>query len=80
MFVATAINFLLFSLNTGNEVAKFIVFVRKSLILDIYYPLSEKRVSVNKALRSVNIVGLWAATFPVSIKPSVPDPVSIHTR
>jgi len=76
MFVATVINFLLFSLDTGTRVAGFIVLVRKALILDIDYPLSEKRVLVNKALQSVNIIANWASAFPVSIKLLLPD--SIH--
>jgi len=80
MFVATVINFLLSSLNTGTQVAGFIVFVRKALILDIDYPLSEKRVLVNKALQSVNEVSNWAFSLPVSVRLSLPDPGSIHAR
>ena len=81
MFIATVINFLLFSLRTGTEVAGFIVFIRKGLmiILDIDYPLSEKRELVNNALRNVNLVGSWSETLPVSIKLLILDSVSIHT-
>jgi len=78
MFVATAVNFLFFSLTIGNKITGFIIFVRKALILDIDYPLSEKRVLVNNAMRSVNIVADWATVFPVSIKLLLPDPISIH--
>ena len=81
MFITTIINFLLFSLNTGTEVAGFIVLIRKGLmiILDIDYPSSEKPELVNNALRNVNLVGSWAGTLPVSIKLWILDPVSIHT-
>ena len=68
VFVATIINFLLFSLATGNEVATLVVFIRTALNLDIDYPLSEKPELVNNALRNVNIVKYWATTFPVSIR------------
>ena len=81
MFVATVLNFLLFSLNTGAQVAKFIVFIRKPLIQDIHYPLSDNRLAelVNNTLRNVNLVGSWAGAFPVStIKLLLSDPVSIH--
>jgi len=80
MFVATVINFLLYSLDTGTQVAGFIVFVRKTLILDIDYPLAEKRESVDNALLNMNIVHNWAAYLPVSIKLSLSDPGSIHAR
>ena len=50
MFAATVINFLLSGLNAGTQVALFIVFIRMALILDICYPLSEKRELVNQAL------------------------------
>ena len=61
MFIATVINFLLFSVRTGNEVAQFIVFIRKGLmiILDIDYPLSEKPELVDYALRNENLVVSW---------------------
>ena len=82
MFVATAINFMLCSVNSGGRVAAFIVLVRKSLtiILGINYPPSEKPELINNALRVVNIIVLWAANFPVSIKLPLPDSVSIHAR
>ena len=80
MFIATIINFLLASVYTGNAVAAFIVFIRRVLILNIDYTLSEKRVSVNYALQKTGIVALWAVGFPVSIKPLLPDTGSIHGR
>ena len=67
MFVATVIDFLLSSLNTGNQVAAFIVFIRKALIEDIHYPVSEMRALVNNALREINLITFWAESFPVSI-------------
>ena len=81
MFIATVINFLLFSLGTGTEVAGVIVFIRKGLtiILDIDYPLSEKPELVNNALRNGNLVVFWAETLPVSIKLLILDSVSVHT-
>jgi len=80
MFVTTIVNFLLSSLNAGAQVAGIIVFIRTALILDIDYPLSEKRGLVNNALQNVNIVHNWAAILPVSIMLSLSDPGSIHAR
>ena len=80
MFVMTVVNFLLSSLSTGSDVAGFILFVRKALILDIDYPLPEKPELVNNALRGVNAVGLWAGDLPVSIQLLLSDPTSIHPR
>ena len=82
MFVATVINFLLSSLNTGNQVAAFIVFIRKALNITLKtdYPLPEKPDLVNDVLRSVNVVTFWAANLPVSVKLSQPDPVSNRVR
>ena len=80
VFVATFINFLLSSLNTGSQVAYFIVFTRKVLILDTNYPLSEKRELVKNTLRNANIVNWWAEDLSVSNELSLEDPVSIHTR
>ena len=80
MFAATVINFLLSSLNAGTQVALFIVFIRKALILDIDYPLSEKPELVNQALQNMNIVADWATYLPVSIKLLLSDPVSIRVR
>ena len=74
IFVATLINFLINSLYTGNLLARFFVFIRKALILDISYPLPEKREMVNNALRNMNIISGWASTVPVSAKLSPPDP------
>ena len=81
MFVATVINFLLSSLDTGNQVAWYIMFVRKALVLDINYPLLEKPELVKNALRNMNMVTGWAGTLPVSIKHSLLDQLlSIHVR
>ena len=39
MFIMTVINFLLFTLHIGTRLAAFTtVFIRKALIMDIYYP------------------------------------------
>ena len=67
MFAATVINFILSSVNTGSQVAEFIVYIRKALILDIDYPLSKEPELLSDALLNTNIVGAWAANFPVSI-------------
>jgi len=80
MFAVTVINFLLSSLNTGSQVASFIVFIRKALILDIDHPLSEKQEPVTNALRNINIVSFWAESLPVSITLLLPDPILIHGR
>jgi len=74
MFAATVTNFIISSLRTGAEVAYFIAFIREPLIVDIDYPLSEKR----GVLRNMNLIILWAGGLAVSIKPSLPDPVSIE--
>ena len=81
MFAATVINFLLSSLNTGNIVALFIVFIQKGLkiIPNNDYPIADRAELLNSALRIVNIIGLWASIFPVSIKLSLSDFISIHT-
>jgi len=73
MFVATVINFLLSSLNTGTHVVVFITSIRKALILDIDYPLLGKPQLVNTALQNLNIVDFWAGILPVSNNPSLPD-------
>ena len=80
MFIVTIINFLIFSWSTGIELGRLVVFIRKALILDIDYPLPEKRVSVNNVLHKLDIVLAWAVNLPVSIKLSLSDPVSIHDR
>jgi len=71
MFAATVVNFLCCSLSTGTEVAGFIMLIRKYLILDIDYPLSEKLGLVDNALRNMNLVIAWSEIFPVSIKLTV---------
>ena len=82
IFAATVINFFFSSLNTGNQVAGSIVLLRKALmiILDVDYPPLEKPKLINNALRNTNIVSMWVSTVPVSIRLSLLDPVSIHTR
>jgi len=65
MFTATVINFLLASLNTGTEVALFTMFIRKILIPDIDYPLSERRELVDQTLQNMSIVTNWTAYLPV---------------
>ena len=80
MFVATAINFLLASLNTGAAVAEFVVVVRRALILDIDYSPAENQELIDNALANVYTISAWAETLPVSIKLLIPDPVPTHTR
>ena len=75
MFVATVINFILSSLGTGSRVAIFIVYIRKALIVDIDYPLSEEPELLTNALRNVTMLSSWAEYIGVSIKPSLSDPV-----
>ena len=79
MFAATVVNFLLSSLETGTEVALFIVLIRKALVVDINYPLVERADLIGNALQSVSIIGLWAGYLPVSIiELSLPDTTSIR--
>ena len=81
MFIATVVNFIFSSLNTGIEVALFIVVIRKALTLDIDYPLLEKAELINNALvQGMSIVTVWAQVLPVSIKLLMLDPVFIHAR
>ena len=68
MFTATIISFLLSSLSSGTQVAEFIVFIRKALILDIDYRLPEKLESANNALQPVYTLANWAEYLPVSVK------------
>ena len=78
MFFLTIINFLLFSLATGAQIAMTTLLIQKALILNIKYPLSGKR----ELLKSPNlfIVQIWSANLPVSSNLSLLDSVSIHTR
>ena len=79
MFVMTVINFLLFSLYIGAFVTAFItMFIRKALILDIDYPLTEKLELVNNALQNLEIVELWSANLLVRSNMLLPDSLSIH--
>ena len=73
MFAATVINFLLFSLSTGTQVAQFIVFIRTALILYINYPLVEDQELVNNAIEIMTRVGGWAQAFPVGSILPLPD-------
>jgi len=75
MFIATVINFLLSSLNTGTHIAVFITSIRKALILDIDYPLLGKQQLVNNAVQSLNTVEFWTGILPVSINLLLPDSV-----
>ena len=72
MFVATVINFLLSSLNTGVEVVIFILFIRTTLILDIEHPLS--------ASNALTIIGFWSQNLPVSSNVSLLNSVFIYAR
>ena len=78
MFVVTVINFLLFSLSVGIQIAMFTVLTRKALILDIEYPLSEKQELLE--LPNLTTVQLWSVNLPVSSALSLLDSVSIHAR
>ena len=81
MFVMTVINFLLFSLYIGILLTAFIaMFIRKALILDINYPLSEKLELLNNALQNLEIVELWSANLPVRNNLLLLDSASIHAR
>ena len=78
MFTATIINFLLSSINTGTQVAKFITFIRKALILDIDYP--KKPGLVNNALLNINNISACAETLPVSNNLLLPDSIPNKAR
>jgi len=80
MFVMTAINFLLSSVYTRTELAIFIVFIQKALILDIDYPLSAKPALVNNAVQNLTLVQFWSGNLPVSSNLSLLDDGScIHS-
>lgn len=78
IFVTTVINFILSTLSTGSYVWAFIVIIRKALILDINYPLSEMPELISNALLARNLLADWAGNLPVSInlRLSLSDPVS----
>jgi hypothetical protein len=80
MFLATVINFILSSLSTGSDIAGFVVFIRKAIILDIDYPFSDKPQLVDQALQNLNLLTVWTTNFPVSIELSLSDLVSTRTR
>ena len=79
LFVATVINFLLFSLSIGVQVYELNMFFREPLILDIGYPLSEARLEelFNNTLRNVNLISFWAGALPVSVK--LPPQTGFHS-
>ena len=68
MFGATVINFLFSSLNTGNQLAQFIVFIQKALILP-------ERSELTDALLSTNIINFWSRYLPVSSNLFLPNSV-----
>ena len=70
MFVATVINFLSFSLNAGSHAGGLVVFIRKVTILYIGYSPSKEQEILRPGW--INVVIIWAAYIPVSIKPSPP--------
>ena len=78
MFAMSIISFLLSSFNTGINVAEFSVFIRKTIILDNDYPLSEKSELAENALQNWDIAGTWARCLPVSSNLSLLDSVPIH--
>ena len=80
MFVATAINFLLSTLNVGIHPARFVLFVRNALILNIDRPgpLLEKRELIYNSIQKMVVVGFWAQNLPVSNILPLPNSISIH--
>ena len=78
MFAMSTISFLLSSFNTGINVAEFSVFIRKTITLDIDYPLSEKTKLAENALQNWEIAGSWTRCLPVSSNLSLLDSVPIH--
>jgi len=79
MFVTTVINFLLSSLNTGIQVAAFIVLIRKAPILDTDYEKPDL-ANTGSVLQNITVVAFWTANLPVSFKLSLLNPVSIRAR
>ena len=80
MFIMAIVNFLLYSLNVGIQVACFIVFIRTALTLDIDYPLSGRSELIDNALENLDVIRSWASFLPVSVNLLLLDPVSIHIR
>ena len=78
MFVVTVINFLLFNLTIGIQIAMFTVLTREALILDIEYPLSEKQELLE--LPNLITVQLWSANLPVNNNLLLLKFTSIHAR
>ena len=67
MFVATVINFLLSSLDTGNQIGAIVVLIQKALVLDIDSPLLKSEL-VNEASWSLpGVIDTWAGSLAVSI-------------
>jgi len=77
MFIVTIINFLLFTLTTGAEIAMFIVLIRKALISDL---LSETQELVDNPFQNLTLAIFWSANLPVSRNLSLLHSVSIHAR
>ena len=73
MFVATVVNLLLASLNTGSQIALFVVFIREALVLNPDLPLVERPQLVNRSIWKLDVVADWAGNLPVSSNPSLPD-------
>ena len=68
IFVATVINFILSSVNTGIQVARLVVAIRLAPIPDISHPLLEKpELKVSGVFQNMDIVAYWTKLFPVSI-------------
>ena len=85
MFVTTVINLLLFTLNTGMEVASLTTLIRqKSLNLDIDLPLSKIPIPrpglVSSVSWSMILVTFWTTYLPVSIKLSLSGSVSNYAH
>ena len=80
MFSVTVINFLLFSLCIGTEIAIFTVLIQKALIMDIEYLLSAKEEFVSSALQNLMVVQFWSANLTVSSNLSPLDSSLIHAR
>ena len=81
MFLMTVVNFLLFGLYIGIEVAALsALLIRKTLILNIDYPLLEKGELFNNALENLEIINSWSGNLPVRSNLSLLDSVSTHVQ
>jgi hypothetical protein len=68
MFYVTIVNFILFSIAVGTEVAGFVIFVRKALIELVHVPLAQRPAIVNKTMITINITEYWASLLNVSLE------------